>query len=220
MSLSTKPITQAEPGPGNGDALAHEVRNDFLVVHRLLREASTHVMTAIKALTDAHDRIKQAFKAFDEKIAPAGNRALRLLNPVNRGIREDRAGSGRFGSPRSRNGVKYGHSGLDLVCEPGQSVYAPFDALVERGGLVYSDDQQWKLVCLSNGATLLKLMYVDPSPGVIGARVREGDQIGTAQDITGKSDYRERGMKPHVHVEVRQHGKLLDPEPLIFGEEA
>lgn len=213
MSVQELDLAMQKDG---GKKLASIVRNDLLVSHGIMKRALSTISEGAKLMSEAEHRLSGTMQSLQELLDYSSGRAL-LFNPTGFEVRMDDAGSGKFGATRTQEGGTYVHQGLDLVCLPGQDVRAPITGVVERGGLVYSNDQRWKLVLISDGEWEVKLMYVQVSLGLIGQQVMAGDVFGTAQNITLRKDYKERGMKPNVHVEVRRRGVLLNPEPLMFA---
>ena len=129
-----------------------------------------------------------------------------VLNPMI--IRDDKGGSGWFGSGR----VGHVHQGTDFVCRPGQSVYAPFAGRIIRSAKPYPGDDRWNgLVMLSDQDNYeCKLFYCTLAED-IGEHVERGQLIAFAQAISGKYS---SGVTDHVHIEVRQKGIILNPENL------
>ncbi len=119
-----------------------------------------------------------------------------MINPTGGNIRDDPAGSGRYGAPRGARR----HRGLDLIARPGQPVKAPVDGLLVRQARPYADDRELSGVVLRGRRVTLKLFYLHPDLGLVGKHVRAGDIIGTAQDVTRR--YPGSGMLPHIHMEV------------------
>ncbi|KAG7218035.1 hypothetical protein INR49_020698 [Caranx melampygus] len=60
-------------------------------------------------------------------------------NPTNRRRTSDTWGSGHYGAGRRRNGQdSKPHEGVDIVCQDGSDVYAPFDVTLNGRLLVYN----------------------------------------------------------------------------------
>ena len=131
-----------------------------------------------------------------------------MINPTGGNIRRDALGLGYFGAPREKieNGrvKRYRHRGNDYVCIPGQDVYIPFTAIPIR----------MKNPCdgyhgvLSRGRGIIgTLFYVAVRDDILNVELKEGDVIGTAEDISTKFE----GVIPHVHFQIDK----IDPELLI-----
>ena len=109
---------------------------------------------------------------------------------------------------------------MDLLAEPGEAIHSPIDGVLTREGTVYTDERKtkeeivgdYRLVVIEGTGVWtgyeVKLMYVD---GTNTGKVRGGDTVGYAQDRASES----RGMKNHVHVEVRYLGRLLSPNEIM-----
>ncbi len=123
----------------------------------------------------------------------------------------DPKGCGHFGA--SRGSGK--HKGLDIKLAKGQEVFSPIDGIVKRLAFPYGDDYSWKgVLLLGTGhfkGVSVKIFYLEPSVSK-GQTIRKGDPIGKAQDI----GERYPGATPHIHLELRLAGILVDPEP-YFG---
>ncbi len=132
---------------------------------------------------------------------------INLLSPTGqpfelRGC--DPAGCGYFGAPRHG----HIHQGLDIKINPGQTIYAPISGRV-RTLYVYPDSREMKGVEISRGRIKVKIFYLEPFVQN-GSYVRAGDIIGKAQNVADY--YLNPNMTPHLHVEVRIDGHLIDPE--------
>ena len=126
---------------------------------------------------------------------------MRLASPIQpfRGWRNtDKFGSGHFGA--SRDGGKRHHMGADAIAVPNEAVYAPIDGRIDKLGWAYANDTYRYVRIVGDGeyeACIVRLFYVDPSV-TEGQHVKNGDIIGSAQDIS----QRDIGITTHVHVEV------------------
>ena len=133
-------------------------------------------------------------------------------------IRNDAAGSGAFGS--SRDGGSRKHDGVDLKVQEGQAVHAPFPAKVVRYAYPYADNQDYKGLVLRGiegteyEGLEMKIFYVDPFAGIVGAVVPAGAPVAFAQAISQK--YGNSAMTDHIHVELRMNNKLIDPTPFLI----
>lgn len=129
-----------------------------------------------------------------------------MISPTGRGIRRDQAGDGSYGSSRGSRR----HVGLDFLCDVDQAVVAPISGVIVRIANPYADSDLSGLVIRGEQATI-KMFYFLPATGIVGTQVRQGQPIGTAQDVTLK--YPGQGMLPHIHLQVDQ----VDPELLLGG---
>lgn len=121
----------------------------------------------------------------------------------------DPTGHGYYGAKR---GTKK-HKGLDIIVNEGDDILSPINGHFRRIGRVYEHTDEFYLVELVNDTYSVKLMYVCPNDIKTNTPVIEGQIIGSAQDIAA---YWGGKMLNHVHMEVRKHGLLTDPEPLII----
>ena len=113
-------------------------------------------------------------------------------------IRSDPWGDGHYGAKRTKpDGTIYYHKGVDLICTPGQEIYAPIDAIYERIVYAYPNDIYTGCILRSLKA-VIKLLYFTPSIKV-GNKVKRGQVIGVAQDISKR--YSDK-MTPHNHFEL------------------
>jgi len=186
--------------------LAHLLRNDMSVIRGMLLDTQ-------RAFRSALERVQGTMDGLQGLIDDALSRAVvQLIDPAGSfEIRSDRAGDGRYRAPR---GDRW-HLGVDTLASPGEVARAPMAGILVRSGQCYADDDRFRLLVIECEPWECKSMYVVPFAHLIGQRVRLGQNIGTVQDITQRSDYAERGMRPHIHTELRQHGGVVDPTPLM-----
>ena len=128
---------------------------------------------------------------------------------------EDPRGNGWYGAKRGDNK----HKGVDVVTEPGQEIFSPITGKFVRYGKVYVQTDDFDLVVLKNDIYHVKLMYVKGYSFAKGERIKAGDPIGQAQDIAAYWAHPEKqDMTNHLHLEIRKHGLITDPEPLLMAE--
>lgn len=118
-----------------------------------------------------------------------------LISPTGYGIRiADPFGYGHYLAPR---GDRL-HLAEDYYCEPGQDIYAPIAGEILRDIINVYERNYFRGVVLRNHNMELKLLYISPKNTLIGKWVKQGQTIGTAQDIRD----RYRDITPHVHLEI------------------
>lgn len=139
-----------------------------------------------------------------------------IVSPVDELISRgaDPTGYGWFGASRS-NGTRK-HKGWDVIVTPGQKIKSPIDGKVVRLGQAYTSTKRFKLIVIRNSIYEFKLMYLEPVPFEKGFVLKAGEYIGRAQSI---SSYWGKKMTDHLHIEVKKHGLLTDPEPLFIKPE-
>lgn len=116
--------------------------------------------------------------------------------------------TGFFGvvRPITQRGLR----GLDLAAKRGTPVFAVDDGIAT----VTQDDWLGKAVRIDHGGGLVSLYaHLDSVALADGAVVKAGEQIGAAGD-TG------RATGPHLHFQVRQDGRLQDPQKHLAGLDA
>jgi len=135
-------------------------------------------------------------------------RAVANLLPVQR-IRSDPKGDGHFGT--SRTG--HVHQGVDLVVVPGEVLTSPIAGKVLRVTRPYADDPDYTGVVLFGEGFEVKIFYCHLIAGLhVGDAVERGEPFAIAQDISAKYG---GGMIPHIHVEFRTGGALLNPANVL-----
>lgn len=163
---------------------------------------------------------KLGFLLFKLKTSGITMQPITLFNgkQTRRGC--DTGGCGHYGAPRTRSYEVGKHEGQDILCTPGATVYAPFAGTITRLSVPYKDDRFSGVVLQINPALIMKIMYMQPTPGIVGKTVAPGDVLGTCQNISQKYG---ASVPAHLHIEV--HEKQLgvwvkvNPEPYIFKDE-
>lgn len=132
-----------------------------------------------------------------------------VVNPMI--VRVDAGGDGHYNTGR----IGHIHQGVDVVCRPCQSVYAPFSGKVTRKAAPYPDDLRWQGIVIESDALgyECKLFYCTPAAGVVGSTIERGQLIGYCQAISQKYT---SGVTDHLHIELRQNGVVKNPE-LLFA---
>ncbi|XP_062380452.1 leukocyte cell derived chemotaxin 2, tandem duplicate 1 [Sardina pilchardus] len=123
--------------------------------------------------------------------------ALCSGNPTNQKRGCDVKGCGNYGAKRGSRT----HKGLDIVCNDGATVYAPFDVQLNGKAVPYgSPSDLQKLindgVNLSGEGLCFKLFYVKPDK--YRGSLKKGDRIGILHPM--QRVY--RGITSHTHVQM------------------
>lgn len=147
---------------------------------------------------------------------PIQSRGFLPVVEGNMQIRNDPQGLGNFGAPRGSRQ----HNGIDILVAPFQRILSPIDGLVTRYGKPYADDPNYDLIEIQGlgrheGITL-KMFYVVPATAdnLLPFSIRAGDYLTYAQSISQKFG---DGMLDHLHIEVVDNGRLVDPFGYFFG---
>lgn len=120
------------------------------------------------------------------------------------------ARTGRFGWTRTgEDGKPRFHEGLDLLCEPGDPIFAAHAGRVVRTGEQHQGrGYGWRIYLLYEGErTITRYAHMAAQFVQVNDLVRAGDQIGTA----GRSGNVADGAKTHLHFEVLER---VDVSPL------
>lgn len=134
---------------------------------------------------------------------------IKILSPTGEwNLRADNHGSGIFGAPRGDRM----HNGIDLRCYPGQRIYAPVTGRILRKAYPYPDLSYNGFIIRDGKAISIAIFYAKIFKELIGQKVSAGDHIALAEDISRRYG---GGMLPHVHMEVRIDGALVDPLGLM-----
>ena len=128
------------------------------------------------------------------------------LGPDRVVIRHDAKGDGRFGAPRSGNRV---HRGVDLEAPVGTPVRAIRSGIVEEVGMHRGLGRY--LMVKHHGSLTSLYAHLDTAVVEVGARVRQGQMIGTVGKTGNARSHR---ITPHLHLEVMRDGVPIDPESM------
>lgn len=117
-----------------------------------------------------------------------------VVPPTKGGIRDDPAGSGKFGAKRGHRR----HTGEDYLCSEGEDVLAIISGKVTRIVYPYGDDLSFTGIEIVNKELIAHIYYFKPFKDLPGGTVLAGDIIGHAQDVTKR--YPGQGMRSHIHA--------------------
>ena len=112
-------------------------------------------------------------------------------------------------------GSYYHHDGVDFLAEVGAEVFAVEDGTVES---VYAGDLLLGTEIVVDHGNGVKTLYrfVNAKAGLkAGDSVKKGDIIGTVAEATGE-EYKDGA---HLHFEILENGKNIDPAAKITWEE-
>lgn len=105
------------------------------------------------------------------------------------------------------------HTGVDLAAKKGTPIYATGDGVVEVSGTGNSNYSGYGVVCVINHGFGFKTLYGHMSEVKVtpGKKVKRGELIGRVGS-TGLS------QAPHLHYEVIQNGKRVNPVYFFFND--
>lgn len=105
------------------------------------------------------------------------------------------------------------HTGIDISARRGTPVYATGDGVVEVAGPSAEGYAGYGIVCVVDHGFGFKTLYAHLGKVTVkkGQKVRRGEQIGTLGS-TGLS------QGPHVHYEVMQNNKKVNPVYFFFND--
>lgn len=139
--------------------------------------------------------------------SPTGSNAVRG---------SDSFGQGRFAAPR---GARL-HNGVDFNVEAGGDVYSPIFGQIVRVAVPYKSDDRFRGLVIEGvgryAGYSAKLFYLDPLKEIVGKTVKQGELIGTAQDLTIKYP----GITNHIHFEITLKGTQIDPSRFLEKEQS
>ena len=128
-------------------------------------------------------------------------------------MRNDDLGRGNYGE--SRDDGKRKHEAIDLLTSPGEAVSSLIDGKVSQRGFIHGDGgREYYYVEVEGTGKYagmnVRVLYIDQN-----SRLAIGTVVKAGQSILGLSDdVRVRygaHMKPHIHIQVKWHGKFIDP---------
>lgn len=117
---------------------------------------------------------------------------------------QDKWGSGEFGAPRGN----HTHNGIDYCVEPEMQILSPAAGKITKHGYPYADDLSFRYVQITDkDGKNHRVFYCEPILP-IGRIVKKDTVIGFSQDLTERYP----GITPHIHYEIMEDGKYLNPE--------
>ena len=120
-----------------------------------------------------------------------------MISPTGKNIREDAAGSGKYGSPRGNRL----HKGVDYYCEKGQEIVAPFNMTIKRKAYPYHD-MKMEGIEWAHGESTGYMFYFKVRDELVGKYVKQGQVIGEAQSIS--KYYSNKEMHDHIHFQINK----------------
>ena len=101
------------------------------------------------------------------------------------------------------------HFGIDIAASTGTPVFAPEKGIIRAATNAYRGNRKYgNVVAIETaGGVMTMFAHLEGYTVVEGQKVSKGMQIATVGS-SGKS------TEPHVHIETRQNGKLVDPESI------
>jgi len=122
----------------------------------------------------------------------------------------DKSGCGHYLADRGHRK----HLGIDVITTKGQIIKSPITGVLRRL-YPYTTAPNITGYAIKKGKLEVKIFYVNWLNSLEnGTLVKEGETIGTAQDIAGF--YKDSNMTNHIHVEVWENGKNMDPTPYFL----
>ena len=119
----------------------------------------------------------------------------------------DSKGSGEYLAPRG----KRKHRGIDLACYPKSGIFPNVSGEVTKLGYTYSDDLSFRYVQVTDlSAREHRYFYVEPCVDV-GDWVDPTVMLGLSQKLGDRFP----GITEHIHYEVKEGGKFIDPGDFI-----
>ncbi|WP_175960465.1 MULTISPECIES: M23 family metallopeptidase [Burkholderia] len=164
------------------------------------------LLPAYKTPADAH-RVAFAHSQSASAMPKQVDAAPPQLRPPLRMIRATSSFGGRMHPIR---GSWHEHNGIDLAAPTGTPVYAAAAGVVSR---IATHRSYGKYVVVDHGASL-ETHYAHLS--AFGADLRVGRRIA-AGGYVGAVGQTGSATGPHLHFEVRRHGKPLDPVIVTAG---
>ncbi|XP_057291657.1 myeloid protein 1-like [Hydractinia symbiolongicarpus] len=136
--------------------------------------------------------------------------AICSSNPSNTIRGCDTQGCGHHGA--SRRGGTRKHNGIDVVCTPGSSVYAPFSGTIVRRTRPYATGGSYNngLVLRGSGSWKgfeARIWYFTPKR--TSGSMTAGENLGPYQ----KLPY--RGITQHVHLQLKKNGRSVNPASYV-----
>ena len=128
-----------------------------------------------------------------------------FISPIKTGKTTSKFGTRR--DPFNENRFRF-HRGVDIGCPIGTNIYSARAGRVTFAGYA---DGYGKLVILEH-----EHGYTTYYGHLSKFNIKEGDRVGAGQSIA-LSGNTGRTTGPHLHFEIRRHGRALNPQTFIRG---
>ena len=207
-------IFEAEP-------ISSEVRNSGIGGVERYKDLQGYENTEI--ITSTHQRLDDITKrmyiqslSFDEVYKLAKNKAQHMASmpailPMRKNSFSIVSGFGMRYHPILHH--QRMHTGIDMAAKKGTPIYATGDGVVEVAGKNSKGFSGYGIVCVINHGNGFKTLYAHMSDvkAVQGKKIKRGELVGHV-GTTGLS------QAPHLHYEVIQNGKRVDPVYFFFND--
>ncbi len=177
---------------------------------------SHEIINLTQKIDDLSKRLYIQSKSFDEVYSMAKNKVERMASmpaimPVPKNNSRIISGFGLRFHPILH--YRRMHTGIDIVAKKGTPIYATGDGVVEVAGRGNSNYSGYGVVCVINHGYGFKTLYghmndVKVKPG---QKIKRGERVGEVGS-TGLS------QAPHLHYEVIQNGKKVNPVYYFFND--
>lgn len=195
--------TPASPSSGESSQAAVTVRTPAELLNCDLLKKDSFLVYAKHFSRALPQKSARADSASTRESAGGGDDGLFMWPTRGRTIRNDSGGAGYFGAPR---GSGRGHQGIDIVAAVGEPVLAARSGTIVDPAYEFSYgkvvDVKHEEGFMTRYAHLTSFSYSH------GAYVEKGDRIAAAGRTGNASG---AGITPHLHFEVRQYNRLLNP---------
>ena len=132
----------------------------------------------------------------------------RFPHPVVQGVI-----TSRFGARRARGGGRIGsHGGLDIAAPIGTPVRSAASGRIIHAGYGYNGSSAFGIAVVVDHGDGWVSLYAHLSA----VHVRAGQHIEGGR-LVGRVGETGNATGPHVHIEIRHHGRHLDPARYITG---
>ncbi len=183
---------------------------------QLISAATLMGSDAFAKAEDAAEYLTQA-AVLSPQISQGQPQPPKIDLPVRGQLRNDDMGRGAYGASRDEGTRK--HKAVDLVTTPGEAVSSPIDGKIGKHGFVHGDNKREHYYVEVEGTgkhagMSVRILYFEKKSRLaIGTPVKAGQsKLGLSDDVRLRYGNR---MKPHVHVQVKWHGKFIDPSLVL-----
>ena len=142
-----------------------------------------------------------------EAVGLFGNKDLTLKMPISGEVTQNYSN----GKPvkNETTGVWQTHNGIDIKGTKGAAVLSPADGKITNAS---SNALYGNTVTIDHGDGYVSTIYnLDSLSVESGQNIKAGEQIGTV----GSNAAAESDTEPHVHFELKENGKYVDPNKFI-----